>query len=266
MEENTNKFWECLKIPAAMVVVLWLIHGFQLVTGMNLGQLGVYPRSWQGIIGIFTAPFIHDDLSHLLSNSVPLFALSGIIIYFYQSVAIRSMLMIYVLTGLAVWLLARPVYHIGASGVVYGLVAFIFWNGIFRRNVKSIVLALIVMFFYSGMFAGIVPNQKGISWESHLYGGLVGIFASFFYKSEIEEDEIEEAPSWANEVEDPNRPFFLPRDVFEQTKAERIAAEMERRRIEQERHRLEQERRRLEQERREARDRGSDGWVRDDTL
>jgi len=133
--------------------------------------------------------------------------------------------MIYLLTGLAVWGFARPVFHIGASGVVYGFVSFIFWTGIFRRNIKSIVLALIVTFLYSGYIMGILPNQEGISWESHLLGGIVGIFTSYWYKDEIEVDEEEAVPSWEQDrqagiVEEEQ--FFLKRDAFEKTKQERI--------------------------------------------
>jgi len=92
-----------------------------------------------------------------------------------MAVGMTSFFMIYIITGFSVWLFGRSVYHIGASGVVYGLISFIFWSGVFRRNLKSIVLALIVIILYSGYLGGIVPNKEGISWESHLLGGIVGI-------------------------------------------------------------------------------------------
>ena len=129
------------------------------------------------------------------------------------------MLMIYILTGLSVWIFGRRVFHIGASGVVYGLVAFVFWMGIFRRSIKSIILALIVTVLYSGYFFGILPNQEGISWESHLLGGIVGIFTAYWFKEQIEADELPPPPSWANEPTD--KSYFLDRDAFEKTKAER---------------------------------------------
>jgi len=131
------------------------------------------------------------------------------------------MLLIYILTGLAVWAFARGnVIHIGASGVVYGLVSFVFWTGIFRRNVKSIMLALIIVFLYSGLFIGVMPNQKGISWESHLFGGLVGILVAFWMKDRREQDEEPEDP-WKDEKGADE--FFLPRDTFEETLLERAA-------------------------------------------
>ncbi len=90
----------------------------------------------------------------------------------------------------------------------------------FRRNMKSIALALIILFYYSGMFVGILPVEEGVSWESHLYGALVGFYVSFYFKHEIEEDEIPQEPSWANEPEEEGRPFFR-NDVFEKTKVQR---------------------------------------------
>lgn len=137
--------------------------------------------------------------------------------------------MVYFLTGAAVWMFGRSVYHIGASGVVYGLISFIFWSGVFRRNIKSIVLALIVTILYAGYLEGIVPMKEGVSWESHLLGAIAGIFVAFFLKGLIERDEEIRDP-WANESEEPTA-YFFPRDVFEMTRAERLEVE---RRMEEE--------------------------------
>ena len=140
----------------------------------------------------------------------------------------RAFWLIYFLTGAAVWLFARPVSHIGASGIIYGLVAFMFWNGIFRRSLRSIILAGIVMLLYSGMFLGILPDQEGISWESHLIGSLAGIFAAFIFKGELEDEEAKEAEHPFDEEADQEKTYFLPQDIFEKTKAERLAEEAQR--------------------------------------
>ena len=220
MEENKRKVLASLRLPFKFILVIWGLHFFQVLTNMDFGTYGIFPREFFGLRGILFAPLIHDDLRHLISNSAPIFVLAAIILYFYKRVAVRSMLMIYLLTGFAVWLFARRVFHIGASGVVYGLVSFVFWSGIFRRSLKAIILALIVTFLYSGYFLGILPNQEGISWESHLMGGLVGIFTAYWYKEEIEADEEKQPPSWENESDDSPQ-HFLDRDVFEKTKDER---------------------------------------------
>ena len=183
-----------------------------------MASYGIFPRETDGLIGIFTSPLIHGSWEHLLSNSAPLFVTTTIIHFFYKRVALSSFFFIYFLTGASVWMFGRSVYHIGASGVVYGLVSFIFWSGVFRRNIKSIVLALVVLILYSGYLSGILPTQEGISWESHLLGGIVGIIVAYLFKGLIEKDETPEDP-WADE--DETQHHLLPGDTFLKTKEER---------------------------------------------
>lgn len=201
-------------MPALIVAVIWVIFVFDLLPSY---RYGLQPRNWGHITGIFTSPFMHSGIQHIMSNSVPVFVLTSIILFFYRRVAIPSFILIYVLTGFSVWLFARPANHIGASGVVYGLVSFVFWCGVFRRDLKSIVLALVITVMYSGYFHGILPNQPGISWESHLFGGIIGIFTAFLLK-DIREPGDEPPPPL--EDDEPTK-FFLPRDTFEKTKQQR---------------------------------------------
>jgi membrane associated rhomboid family serine protease len=230
LDNSRQHFYDSLRFPIGLVLFLWLIHAYLTIVGADPGWYGIMPRRLWGIRGIASAPLVHGSWEHLLSNSFPIFILSVITLYFYRKVAMRAFWMIYFLTGLSVWMLARPVLHIGASGVVYGLVAFIFWNGIFRRSLRSIILALIVMVFYSGMFLGILPDQEGISWESHLLGSIMGIFTSFWYKGELEDDELERYDPFADE-RNVEAQYFLPRDIFDKTKAQRaLEAEEEARR------------------------------------
>ena len=221
-ENQNNHLIDSLKQAFRYLLLLWAVHLLQLLSQSDFGNYGIFPREMFGLRGVLFAPLIHDhsDIRHLLSNSAPVVILSTIILYFYRRVATRSMLMIYLLTGLTVWLFARRVFHIGASGLVYGMVSFVFWSGIFRRSLKSVILALIVTILYSGYFWGILPNQEGISWESHLLGALTGIFTAYWYKEEIEADEEEMQPSWEREPPEEAR-YFLERDAFELTKAER---------------------------------------------
>lgn len=221
LQEKAKHLYNSLLLPGIMVAVLWLIHSLQWLTGIRLSSWGVLPRDADGIWGILFSPLLHSDWGHLLSNTPPFFVLSAIIFYFYRKVAIPAYLMIYGMTGLAVWLFGRGyTYHIGASGVIYGLVAFVFWSGMFRRNIRSIALALIVAFYYGSMMMGILPGQEGISWESHLYGALIGIFVAYWFKEKIEEDERPNEYSWQKESELPEAPFLDP-DTFEKTKSER---------------------------------------------
>lgn len=215
-------FTDSLVFPVVAVAAIWIAHLIRLFFGWDAGVYGIYPRTEWGLRGIVTSPLVHGSWAHLASNTLPLFVLSALSFYFYRKVALRAFWMIYFLTGIFVWLFARPVWHIGASGVVYGLVAFLFWNGIFRRSARSIILSLVVLFFYSGMFAGILPNEQGISWESHLLGGISGIIAAFWYKGEMEDEEVTRKNPFADE-QLREKQLFIPPGTFEKTKAQRIA-------------------------------------------
>lgn len=218
MSSDRTSIIRAIQVPIYLVLSIWIVHIFKVSTGFPMGNYGLLPRDISGAVGIFTSPFIHGSFQHLISNSVPLFILTLLILLFYRKVALQSMLLIYVLTGAAVWTFARDVIHIGASGVVYGLVSFVFWTGIFRRNIKSIILALIMTVLYGGYFLGVLPNQEGISWESHLCGGLVGILVAYWMRDKRENDEEERDP-WKDEPA--TQGYFLPRDAFEMTRAER---------------------------------------------
>ncbi len=226
MEDNTrrpSRFRSSATFALQLSGLIAALHLLHAITGFPPHSWGILPRSTEGLQGIVFAPLLHGSWGHLFSNLPPLLALTFILFYFYRRVAWPAFLMIYLLTGTTVWALGRSVWHIGASGVVYGLVAFVFWSGIFRRNLKSIILALVVLMYYGSMFTGILPGQEGISWESHLLGALVGIFAAFWFKNDKEKDETPQRYSWEEEPESLEEPppYFDP-DVFEKHKSERV--------------------------------------------
>lgn len=213
-QSGTKRLGWSLKKAFQIILILWIIHLVQVAMGTSFYQYGgLFPREISGLKGILLSPLLHGDFMHLISNSAPLFVLTTIILFFYTSVAYRSIFLIYILTGLTVWIFGRPVFHIGASGVVYGMVAFVFWNGIFLRNIKSIALSLIVAVLYSGMFYGVLPNDEGISWESHLLGALVGIAVAYMVKRRLKREYISSQPA-VFDADEPAKPF-LDRDVFE---------------------------------------------------
>ena len=188
--------------------------------GIDLRTLGVFPHHWEGLPGILTSPLIHGSWGHLFFNSLSFLMIGTVLFWFYPRIALKSVLWLYVLSGLGIWLIGQPnSFHIGASGVIYGMVSLVFWNGIFRRNIKSIILALIILMMYSGFFEGIIPGQEGISWEGHLSGAVAGIILSWFYRKQIEVDEIK-IPVHEDEEE---KTYFLPRDTFDMTMAQRRA-------------------------------------------
>ncbi|MDP4192196.1 MAG: rhomboid family intramembrane serine protease [Bacteroidota bacterium] len=182
MDEEKKKFISSLTPPLAFVVLMWIIKLLEVIFSIDLGRFGIYPKTSQGLIGIITAPLVHADFNHLLSNSLPLLLLGTGLIYFYKSASFKIIAYIYLFTGTAVWLFARQSYHIGASGIVYGLASFLFFSGLIRRDTRSIALSLIVTFLYGGIIWGLLPLKNGISWESHLAGAVSGILASVIFR------------------------------------------------------------------------------------
>jgi membrane associated rhomboid family serine protease len=161
---------------------MWIVYFSSIYFNLDLSRMGILPREIFGAIGIISGPLVHANFSHLLSNTIPLIILGWVVFFFYPKVSYKSFIFIYLLTGIFVWIFARQVYHIGASGVVYGFVSFLFFSGIFRRDNRSIAIALLVTFLYGGIIWGILPGQKGISWESHLFGGIAGIITAFMFR------------------------------------------------------------------------------------
>jgi len=176
---NISKLLIPLVFPAAM----WMVHLLSIILNEDFSRMGLLPRNLLGLLGIVTSPLIHADFSHLISNTIPLIILGWIIFSFYPKVAYILFIFIYFFTGLLVWIFAREVYHIGASGIVYGFVSFLFFSGIFRRDNTSIALALIITFLYGGLVWGMIPGWKGISWESHLFGAITGLLAAYMFRN-----------------------------------------------------------------------------------
>ena len=164
-------------------LLLWLVRTVEWGTSSSFGSLGIFPRHASGMVGILTAPLVHGDFVHLLSNTFPVLLLVTAVFFIYPKIALQVFAAIYLITGFWVWIAAREAYHIGASGLVYGLAAFLFFSGIFRRDARSMAVALAIAFLYSGMLQGLLPgSDASISWESHLLGAAAGVFCSFYYR------------------------------------------------------------------------------------
>ncbi|MEO8209420.1 MAG: rhomboid family intramembrane serine protease [bacterium] len=180
--EEKIKILSSLFYSGCFVLFLWIIYFVQWAAQVDLSVFGVLPRKATGLTGILTAPLIHADLSHLFSNSTTLFLLLFGILYFYRSSAIKVFFIIYIFDGILVWLFARGSYHIGASGLVYGFAGFLFFSGLFRKDKRSMALSLLIVFLYGGMVWGVLPTDPKISFESHLFGAIVGIACAFIFR------------------------------------------------------------------------------------
>jgi membrane associated rhomboid family serine protease len=240
--QNLKNIIEKTRVPLGVCILVLIVMLVKTNGAWGIDYYGIYPRQIEGLIGIITAPFIHGSWGHLFSNIAPLFALLFFVEILYSRSSLLAICIIYLLTGGLVWMFGRASYHIGASGVVYGLLSFLFWSGIFRANRRSIFISLFILALYGGYFAGLLPKE-GVSWESHLLGALAGIFVSFLVKN-VKEYGEEEAPSTYGSS---SQQAFLPADTFTLTKVERWYIEQERLRLLA----LEQERLRLLEEEKE---------------
>ena len=217
-----------LRVAVWSVVTIWILFFYHRIFIIDIRSWGIFPRATWSIHDILTAPLAHGDIYHLISNTFPLFVSMGIIFYFYRRVAWQAFVSIYLLTGASMWAFAdllfddSRAFHIGASGVIYGLVAFIFWTGIFRRNFRSIVLALVVLFLFQGMFAGISPalEAEQISWEGHLLGALSGIIVAWMLRGRTEPEEAPRRFAYEDEHLTDGSPFLDP-DTFQSTREQR---------------------------------------------
>lgn len=186
---------------SAFVLLLWVIWLADVTFGLNLVRYGVYPHSVFGLRGILFGPLIHGSASHIVANTTPLLVLAVALFYGYPRSAWLVVLVIYLGSGLGVWLFARESYHVGASGVTHGLMFFIFVVGILRRDRMAIALALMVFFLYGSMVWGIFPRERGISFESHFFGATIGVALAFVLRNR-DPRPPEKRYSWEDEPED----------------------------------------------------------------
>lgn len=187
MHKEKQKILKSLVPPFLFILLIWLIKFGEILTDLRLTYLGVFPLKAYGLPGILTSPLIHGDIEHAMANSVPLFILGGSLFYFYKEIAIKTVVLIIFITGLSVWIGGREAYHIGASGLVYGLASFLFTSGIIRKEPKLLAITMLVTFLYGSLVWGIFPDffpEKNISYEGHFWGLVTGVILAFFYKGE----------------------------------------------------------------------------------
>ena len=174
-ERARANFRLAVKMALGFVALIWVIQLLDWALDLGPEDFGVRPRQLAGVPGIFFAPLVHGGFAHLLANSPPLLVLGTAMLYLYPSAALRVLPAVYLGTGVAVWLFARGSAHVGASGLIYGLVSYIFVAGLIRRDRRAIAASLLVCFMYGALIWGLLPIEPGVSWETHLAAALIGI-------------------------------------------------------------------------------------------
>ena len=194
-----KKFLLSMIIPGMFISFMWLVKIVEILFNIDFSSFGIYPLTARGLQGILFSPFIHSDFEHLINNTLPLFFLSVALFYFYSEVALKVFIWTFILTGFLVWFAGREAWHIGASGLVYGIASFLFFSGIIRRYFRLIALSLLIVFLYGSMVWGIFPGiYKNVSWESHMLGFFSGIALSVWYRKEGPQRPVYE---WMDEEE-----------------------------------------------------------------
>lgn len=205
VENNYFKFSNAVLIaPFSAVIAIWGVYWLELLLGTNFNVYGVFPRTLIGLRGVILSPLIHGSLEHLYNNTIPLAILTAALFYFYKNVAFKVFFYGILLSGLITWLIGRPSYHIGASGIIYVLASFTFFKGIFTKHYRLVALSLMVVFIYGSLLWYIFPVKDGVSWEGHLGGFLSGLVLAIILnvKAPIPKKFVWEHDHY-NEEEDP---------------------------------------------------------------
>lgn len=213
-EQDRQQLRQAFRIVLAFIAAVWLIRIIETITAIDLSAYGVFPGTASGLAGVLVAPLVHSSWVHLLANTGPLLILGVALLYGYPKSARIVIPVIYLGTGLLVWLFAREVNHIGASGLTFGAMFFVFTIGAIRWDRRAIALSMIVFFLYGSMLWGIFPSNDGTSWETHLFASLLGISLAivlrnhdpymrvkrYAWEDENIENENGENESYANET------------------------------------------------------------------
>lgn len=171
--------------PLFFVLAMWMVFWVEVRFKVDFGDYGILPRSWSGLRGILLSPFLHGDIKHLYNNSIPLLFLIALLRYFYREVSLQVLIFGILVSGLGTWIIGRENYHIGASGLIYVLVSFIFFKGVQTKYYRLVALSLVIVMLYGGTIWYIFPEvDNQISWEGHLAGFMTGFLFSILYKAE----------------------------------------------------------------------------------
>ena len=195
-------------IPSLFFVAcVWLAYviDYTAVFGSGWTSLGIYPGTAKGLLGIFFSPFLHSSFSHLWSNTLPLLIQIWLLFYFYKNIAFPAFIYLWLLSGFITWIIGRSSYHIGASGLVFALLFFLFFSGVLRRYIPLIAVSLVVAFIYGSTIWSMFPIAEfidvNISWEGHLSGALSGLIIAVIFRKQgpqrptdiwVDEDEDDE--------------------------------------------------------------------------
>lgn len=174
-EDSHARFRAAALVSVMFVAALAVVHFASWALGLELQRFGIHPRDVAGLAGIVVAPLLHGDVAHLASNALPLLLAGTALLYLYPDSSRYVLPAVYLGPGILVWLFARDSIHIGASGLVYGILAYVFVGGILRRDRRAWAASVLVAFLYGTLVWGVLPIRVGVSWETHLAAAAIGV-------------------------------------------------------------------------------------------
>ena len=196
-----------LLLPVCLVLVMWIVFWVEIRWQYGLSHFGIFPGTIFGLRGILFGPFLHGSFKHLFNNSVPILVLTSALLYFYPKHALRILIFGSIFTGLGTWVIGRPAYHIGASGMVYMLTSYLLFQGLISRNVQLISISLIVVFFYGSLIWYLFPIDPKISWEGHSSGFAVGVILALLNYKNL--PKVEKKYYWERDNYNPAEDIFM---------------------------------------------------------
>ncbi len=183
MKSDVHRLLLSLTYPLLLLFVVYMMQVLQVGMSWDFTHAGVYPLQARGLPGILTSPLVHAGFKHLLANTFPLFFLSWCLFYFYRGIAWSILGSVWVGGGVLTFLIGQPAWHVGASGVIYGLAFFLFFSGLIRKYIPLIAISLLVTFLYGSLVWSMFPQftPAGVSWEGHLSGAIAGTVCAFIF-------------------------------------------------------------------------------------
>lgn len=183
MSQTSPKIWVYFFWPLLFLAICWSVWLADFYSVIHFKR-GIEPRTYNGLLGILTAPFLHKDFNHLINNSVPFLLLGSSLFFFYKDLAHRVFFWLFIGSGVWLWCLGREGNHIGASTMVYGMFSFVTTGGFVSKNKNLLAIALLTVFAYGSMIWGIfpLPLKESISWEGHLSGLMWGVILALFFQ------------------------------------------------------------------------------------
>lgn len=222
MKRDVQRIALAAIIPLFLLFILYILKFLETGMDWDFTKLGVYPMEKRGVFGIFAHPLVHSSFKHLFANTIPFFFLSWCLFYFYRDIAPYIFFTIWIGCGVFTFLIGKPGWHIGASGIIYGLAFFLFFSGLLRKHVPLIAISLLITFLYGGLVWNMFPQfaKETTSWEGHLSGAITGTLCSIAFmkygpqrpepfadEEDIDEEDIDEEEEEASSEEETKQSY-----------------------------------------------------------